>query len=178
MEPFAFTALGLLLGATLCLLSACAYHLYSSSQSLRHETSLSLKVFHELIRSNTSALSQLDTRLTSALSTLDAAQLHEASLSVARSALRMARTTGMLQKLAYSQEGAAALAAEDAESFAETLPLDPSPAEALTYQRWLHQHATEKQRVESVVQRRPANPLPDIQEGFDQDAEEASQLGL
>jgi hypothetical protein len=171
VEPFAFAALGLLLGVVLCLIAACAYHLYASARKMQAETELSTKLSNELIRSNTSAISRLDDRVSSALTKLDAAQLHEASLSIQRSALRLARAVGMLHKLAYAQDGATALAAEDAEDFdRETLPADPTPVDALNYQQWLHQGVAERQRVESVV--RPPRPLPDIQEGFDQDEAE------
>jgi hypothetical protein len=176
VDAFAFAAFGILLGICLCAIALCAFLLYRAAERLQTQSAAATARASTLVSANTTSILRLDDRLTAALAQLDAQQLHEAAQSIQRSALRLARATGMLHKLAYAQDGATAIAAEDAEDFdRESLPADPTPVDALNYQSWLRQSAQEKSRIDSVV--RPAAPLPDLQEGFEQDDKDA-ELGL
>jgi hypothetical protein len=178
MESLAFSLIGLVFGIVLCLIAFSAFLLYRAARDLRGQASLQDTRLVQLLTQNSQEIHALKTEVSAALTKLDAAQLHEAALSIQRSALRLARAVGMLHKLAFAQEGAPGIAAAELdEADFEGLPADPQPADIASFQNYLRQRAEEKSRLEQVVVR-PANPLPDIQDGHDLDAEENATLGL
>jgi hypothetical protein len=197
MEPFALTFLGLVLGITFCVIAFAAFLLYQAAAKTREQAAAVSAEIANHVRNLTSAISGLDDRVSAALTKLDAAQLHESALQIQRSGARLARTVSMLYKLALSQDGTAAIAAEElaeedinpysgkpyagdmstagtgnfGTGVAAGLPL--SPEDAVAYQEHLRQRFQEKLKQEAMSQQ--LQPLPDLDEAYE--AEEKEQAG-
>jgi hypothetical protein len=182
VEVFAFGSLGLLLGIVLCLLSFSAFLLYRAATTQRELSLLEAKRMGDLAQENFRAIDALRLEVSAALTKLDAAQLHESAIQIQRSGARLARTVAMLYKLALSQDGSAAIAAEElaeedispysGKPYAGDMHTqgDMGQEDALAYQEHLRQRAREKQQADVITSRQ--KPLPDIEEGFELDAAE------
>lgn len=120
MNPLAIFALAtfaficFFAGITLALLSFAAYLLYRAATTALDHTQNSEKNLVAILSRNQLAVEKLESSVTSALTRVDASAMHEASLLIQRTQRQFARTTDQFMKLLYSQEGAAAIAVEEA----------------------------------------------------------------
>lgn len=176
-------ALGLALGIVLCLISVAAYLLYTAAKTLAANSAAASLSLADLVRNLTTQLQHLRTEVSAALTKLDAAQLHEASLQIRRDANRLARTVAMLYKLALSQDGASAIAAEelgdrDVNPYTGTAYVDDTLADIESgratqesVRASLQQTAAERIHAENVA-KKTQRPLPDLDQAWRMDEAE------
>jgi hypothetical protein len=199
LQTFGLLAAGILLGLVFALLAVAAYQLYSASARLNQYTKSAIDTVAHSLSSNSTQMQHLRTELMAALTRLDAAQLHEASLSLQRTSRQFARTTAMLTRLAYAQEGMAGVAASEvteAEAEAEDFTRrsvppysraftpDPatspmSAADVEHYQEHLRQKMAAADSASQVADLATSSraPLPDIDDGWRMDRKDFEDMG-
>lgn len=180
MESLALGALGLLFGVVFCIIAFSAFLLYQAAKKQQELSLAEAKRMGEIAQENFRAIDQLRIEVSAALTKLDATQLHDAATQIRRNSAKLARTVGMLYKLTLSQEGSAAIIAQELEEemaqqnsqpyagdMSASGPAELSPEDALAYEEHLRQRAQEHLKRQAMAQQIPH--LPDIQEAYEEE---------